>query len=500
MKWLVIIFMIIASTGYCATIAEQLTAINDAKTAINAAIEAKGVAVDDAPLTDYAELIGNISTGTGINATETLIATLSSDVQIYDPIYITSASAFKTANPNYSPSGSTFGIPSMSADGKYLVVPHNGTAVPSAKIAAYKWDSADARYELTFATPGVSGINFAYASAMSADGTYLAIGHNGTIAPTTFLATLKWDEFDERYELTAAPDTIPAAAVTRVAMSADGTYLAAIYNSSTGIPYLTTYKWNEANNRYEATAAPEISPGNCSDVTISSNGSYLIVARTTAPRLICYSWNETNNRYEVAMAPDILPDESVFAVAISSDSSTLVAGGLINVYNTFYTYKWDSVDGRYEKTAAPEISVTDSIYGVLLSADGTYLVVSTKLLQNPINSVFVFKWNATNNRYERHSNLDISPSVAAGSNYYLAGSSDLGYMAVVSSFGSSASLMTYKQDISHIEYSAYKANNPSTYSHNIAGIGYATEPDIAGNQIDVRMLWWQNFMKGDFTP
>jgi hypothetical protein len=496
MKKLAIIFMLmIASTGYCATIAEQLTAINDAKAAINAAIEAKGVAVDDAPLTDYAELIGDIGT-IGINGARTLVATLSNDLQAGDSVYITSASAFKTADPNIAPVGTILNPPAMSADGKYLVIPNNGTT-GAAKIAAYKWDSADARYEATNKPDTVPpGGAVMHGSSMSADGTYLAMGHSTTsIHP--YLIAYKWNEANNRYEVTDPPNPAPGSRAEWTAMSADGIYLAALTTSS---PYLVTYKWNGANNRYEATATPGTIPSaKCYSVAMSPSGSYLAIGDGTN-KLVCYSWNETNNRYEIATAPDILPDGAIRAVAISSDSSTLVAGGLINVYNTFYTYKWDSVDGRYEKTAAPEISVTDSIYGVLLSADGTYLVVSTKLLQNPINSVFVFKWNATNNRYERHSNLDISPSVAAGSNYYLAGSSDLGYMAVVSSFGSSASLMTYKQDISHIEYSAYKANNPSTYSHNIAGIGYATEPDIAGNQIDVRMLWWQNFMKGDFTP
>lgn len=46
-----------------ATIAENLQTIIDSKAAIKAAIEAKGVAVGDAPLAQYASKIGEIQTG-----------------------------------------------------------------------------------------------------------------------------------------------------------------------------------------------------------------------------------------------------------------------------------------------------------------------------------------------------------------------------------------------------------------------------------------------------
>jgi hypothetical protein len=234
---------------------------------------------------------------------------------------------------------------------------------------------------------------------------------------------------------------------------------------------------------------------------MSPSGSYLAIGDGTN-KLVCYSWNETNNRYEIATAPDILPDGAIRAVAISSDSSTLVAGGDTGIYNTFYTYKWDSVDGRYEKTAAPEIvSFAGTIEDVQLSADSTYCLLSTTTVKNMTN-VFVFKWNATNNRYERHSNLDISPNTAAGSPNYMASSANLDYIAIIGYSVSAGfdSVVTYKQDISHIEYSAYKANNQSTYSHNIAGIGYVTEPGSIGGQGNIKTFWWHNFMEGDFMP
>jgi 6-phosphogluconolactonase (cycloisomerase 2 family) len=503
MKKLAIIFILmIASTGYCATIAEQLTAINDAKAAINAAIEAKGVTVDDAPLADYAGLIASISVGgTQINATETLVATLSNDIEAGDPVYVTSASVFKTAVPDTVPSGITLRTPAMSADGMYLAIPHGGTT-DAPKLITYKWDSVDARYEAT-ANPDAVPSGGAQGAAMSADGMYLAVTHSGAAAPgaPAYLITYKWNGANNRYEQTAAPNIAPSGTGSEMAMSADGMYLAVTHFGTAGIPRLITYKWSEANNRYQATAAPDTDPGsNCSAVAMSPDGSYLVIGKSGTPNLICYTWVSGNNRYESTTAPDTLPLDTVYALAISSDASTLVAAGVTSVYNNLSTYKWDSADGRYEITSTPETApISDSYQGALLSSDGTYLVLSMTSRTGAINA-FVCKWVNANNRYERHSNFDINPSASLGATTFIAGSSDLSYIAITGGGSSDTRLFTYKQDISKIQYSVYKANNPSVYDYTIAGFGYATESGIAGDQIDVRMLWWHNFMEGDFTP
>jgi hypothetical protein len=498
MKKLAIIFMLmIASTGYCATIADQLTAINDAKAAINAAIEAKGVTVDDAPLADYAGLIASISVGgTQINATETLVATLSNDIVAGDPVYVTSASVFKTADLDTFPTGIAIRTPAMSADGMYLAVPHNGTT-GARKLITYKWDSVDARYEVT-ANPDVAPSGSAANSAvMSADGTYLAVSHNGTTAPA-YLTTYKWNSGNNRYEQTAAPDTAPSGYANVMAMSADGVYLAVAHSGTTGTPYLITYKWDSGDNRYEATADMAVPPSStCNAVAMSQNGSYLVTTHSSTPRVRCYAFDSGNNRYSPTTAPDTIPTETPYAVAISSDSTTLVLGGsMSSSYANFYTYKWDAADGRYEATTEPEKApFSNAIQGAVLSSDGTYLIISMTGGQNAINA-FVFKFNAANNRYERHSNFDLNPSISLSSPSYLAASSDLSYVAMTST----NKFFTYKQDISKIQYSIFKANNPCVYDYTLAGTGYATETDIAGNQIDVRMLWWQNYMEGDFKP
>lgn len=135
------------------------------------------------------------------------------------------------------------------------------------------------------------------------------------------------------------------------------------------------------------------------DIAMSSDGEFLAVAQYTTPTsLLTFRWNGTANRYEKTADPDTFPSDRSKGVALSSDGAFLAVGHLGGSTAPKYliTYKWNESNNRYEKTADPDVAPTGYASGVGMSSDGRFLAVA-------VNNVGVisYKWNESNNRYEK---------------------------------------------------------------------------------------------------
>ena len=389
----------------------------------------------------------------------------------------------KTANPDTAP-GSIGKGAAMSADGMYLAVGY-GTTAPY--LITYKWSEANNRYEKT-ANPDTAPSGAEGDPAMSADGMYLAVAHDGTTAPSR-LITYKWSEANNRYEKTANPDTAPSGGGLCAAMSADGMYLAVGYGTTS--PYLITYKWSEANNRYEKTANPDTAPsGEGRGAAMSADGMYLAVSHSAsgAPAyLITYKWSEANNRYEKTANPDTAPSGNSWgSPAMSADGMYLaVAHGGTTAPSRLITYKWSEANNRYEKTANPDTVPSGGGAGAAMSADGMYLAVVHDGTTAP-SRLITYKWSEANNRYEKMTNPDIAPTSAGYSTPAM--SADGTFLAVAHGGAAApAYLVTYKLNLAGHNLKAYASQN-KLWRMESHYTGILTSAGEAGDIVAAKML------------
>lgn len=352
-RWLLTIALLfVCLNSYALTIAEQLTAVNNARLDIRNSIINKGVAVpSDTKFEDYDTKIDAIPNSTGLA------------VNNYKVMINNGASATESIS-----------------SGDLVVVTQTW-----AKIA----NSA-----LTTGTIYVNGRNV----VMSDDGNYLAVVKNSDLAPAS-IQSWKWNATNLRYESTADADTLPTGGAHGIAMSSDGQYLSLALIAS---PYIVTYKWNSANNRYEKTADVDtLPPGACFTTTMSNDGSRMAVGYQTSPYFSTYTWNSGNNRYEINTTADLTPTYYPHDVVMSGDGEYLAV--TLDGSTQLEAYKWNTGNGRYEATAntfGNGLGVPTGFDNDLaMSDDGSRLVFA-----NGTGALTTFQWNATNNRYEKDTN------------------------------------------------------------------------------------------------
>lgn len=464
--------------GQTENIMQQLSDISDAKAAIKTAIELKGVAVDTAPLADYADKIDSIAYPVDAEdisgrAGEALLA---GDIVITKPYYAVQATnpdtapstagyscaisgdgnyaffgstttnqfAYKLNNGRYErvtiatyTSGTAFGA-AMSSDGALLVV---GTNALTAKIQAFTWSSGNNCYEQTAAVSGNQPTNTAFRVGLSSDGSKLAVSNAYDTGAVRRLYTYAWSSGNNRFEETAAPDTEPDDRTYGCGMSGDGNFVAIA--DLTASPYLYTYKWDSGDGRYELTAAPNediVSYGY--DIVLSSTGAYLAVATTGSPYLKTYLWNSGNNRYETTAAPNVLPSGQARGLSMSSDGSLLFVGSSGATDNAT-TYRWNSGNHRYEITTSASLTILTDIRDTAMSSDGKILAAAhaTSDAANPYFTIF-------------------SATGTASNSYQL------------TKFANPlADLATFSADIKHF--------------------GYTKSAAALGNELEIKALWWR---------
>ena len=362
----------------------------------------------------------------------------------------------------------------MSADGQFLAV---GTRY---NFRSYKWSEENNRYERTNNPSIESFSERAYACAMSADGQLLVVGSNT-------LRSYKWSEANNRYEVTGIPTVIPGHSTVWAAMSADGQFLAAIGYRS---PYLFTYKWSEANNRYEKAINPDIMPSAATySCAMSADGQLLAIGHsiTGAPAyLTTYKWSEANNRYEKTNNPDFAPSGNGYSCAMSADGQFLAVGHNSSSSPAYLTtYKWSEENNRYERTNNPDIAPSGVVRSIGISADGAYLVATHEGIVSPATFV-TYKWSVENARYEQMNFPDVAPSDPSYGNMGI--SSDGKYCAVAyASTNSSRYLITYKLNIAGHDLKAYASQN-KMWRMNSHYTGVLSETGEAGDIVAAKML------------
>jgi len=329
----------------------------------------------------------------------------------------------KTDGSAMSPSGIGYGT-ALSDDGQLLALAHGGTNF-GAFFNSYKWNSDSNRYEMTN-IPDIAPPATARGVAMSSDGTYLAIAHLGTSSPIG-LVTYRWSNANQRYEKTNNPNIAPGWSAYGAAISADGQYLGIAHAGTSGDSRFISYTWNEGNNRYEKTNTPNIAPtGTGNGIAMSADGQYVAVAHsgtTGDSYLTTYRWSGTNQRYEKNNTPDVLPSGVSLGAAVSNDGRYLAVAH--NGTGFLITYRWHEVNQRYEQTNAPDIAPTGAGRGVAMSNDGRYIAVAHSGTTAPAR-LTTYAWHEVNNRYEKTANPDVAPSAMAngaamsGTGLYLA--------------------------------------------------------------------------------
>lgn len=279
--------------------------------------------------------------------------------------------------------------PSLSSllTGQYVCLSDNGSRliVKNANNSAashFEWSAGSNTYVLVATlTPPSSD----YIPALSGDGLYLLFW------VTTELVTYKWD--GSAWVLTNSPDISPATGSGyNLDVSANGAK--SVLNAGAA---MYTYAWNQTNNRYQKTADPLTSTtiSGISSIKMSSDGSRLVVAISTAPYLITYLWNGTNNRYEETALPDVAPPGQVFGtrfLALSGDGTTVVY--YCNTNNVFI-YRWNSGTSRYEKFVFAYSTAFGNSTSISLSDDGK--VLSIGVPNSPYH--ILYEWSSSSNQF-----------------------------------------------------------------------------------------------------
>lgn len=139
-------------------------------------------------------------------------------------------------------------------------------------------------------------------------------------------------------------------------------------------------------------------------VALSGDGNFFVMMdqNTSSMYFVAYKWNAETLRYEkVTNADTNLPNAYVKDIAISDDGSVLaICGGQRTFSNEFtYTFKWNSSNNRYEKTADvyPARDVATESNSVALIGDGTRLIIGSYTSPGYTMS---YNWNSGNNRFE----------------------------------------------------------------------------------------------------
>jgi len=412
---------------------------------------------------------------------------LNEDIATSAPVLITAYLATKTAAQDYNPSGAGYSC-DLSYDGSFLAIGHDGTSAP-AKLVTYKWSAVNSRYERT-ANPNTAPTGRPGAVAMSSDGAFLAVAH----ATAPYLSTYKWVEANNRYEITTAPDTLPTHTAVGCSMSSNGLFLA-VSHLWTG--YLITYKWVEANNRYEATTPPDKLPTTVAyGSSMSSDGTFLAVANNatsgTYAKLITYKWVEANDRYEVTTAASPLPSGHGRDCALSADGSRLIVAHLGTTTSPgFISYEWSEANNRYEQTAVADVSPNGGCMSCGMSSDGSLIVVGN-LGTTPAVGLCSYVWSETNNRYEVTAPPDIAPN--GGKSVAISGNG----LKIASTQTLTPYMSTYILPTSET-YTIYPLTNPHyDVTTQDTAFGYMMESGLTGETKKVKAVFWRtNRFQGD---
>ena len=298
--------------------------------------------------------------------------------------------AVQAANPDVMPTGLGYGC-AISADKEFAYFGGVGL-----NHIAYKRNNCQQSYRKVDIQGITTGTGFD--AAFSSDGSMLVI--SGNFSATEKFYSFKWSEANDRFEKTAAASgNVPTGTAFHCGLSADGTRLAVsnAYDTTAGVRRLYSYTWSEANNRFEETAAPDIEPNDRTyGLTMSGDGNFVAVCDlSTSPLLYTYKWSAGNNRYEKTANANTDSVYYAYDMAMSNDGGFLVLATTGSPY--LRSYKWSAGNNRYEVTAAPNVLPSGQARGIGMSTDGSVICVGSS---GATDNVRNYLWDAGDNRYE----------------------------------------------------------------------------------------------------
>lgn len=283
--------------------------------------------------------------------------------------------------------------------GKYLAVAHSTTP----RITAYGQD-VDTYIKLP--DPTVLPTSDAYATKISKDGRYVAIG---TInSPYLYLYELSNDEltpisnpadmptgvngvdFNSNSSLmaiaaSASPyillysissgvftklpnlGTLPTARANGVSISWDGVYMAVCFEVS---PYVLIYKDTGSGFSLLSGALGSNPPDNSTGVCFSKDSQYLAVSHATSPFVTIYK--RTGDSFTKLTNPSTLPTNTGRAVSFSDNANYLAVGHSTSPFVTIYSRSGDT----FTKVTNPTTLPANTALGVSFILDGTKLAVA----------------------------------------------------------------------------------------------------------------------------
>lgn len=260
-------------------------------------------------------------------------------------------------------------------------------------LNTFKWSVANSRYEKT-ADPDISPADTCVAVELSPDGTQLAVGRS--TAP--FIYTYTWNAESNRFVKDANPDVSPSSYT--YGMSFANTSPLRLLVGHAGTPYFINYQWSSANSRFEIMPYPDVMPNvdsnGCRTVSVTSDGNTAVLCAggtSASAFLSSYKWNSTNGRYEKTAAPDIKTGAyGVWGNHISNDGLHVA---IPRSTLGFFGYEWDNDNARFEKT--------DDANYIMPGTDGSLCVLMPKNLPSRV-IVASHKYTSAT-CYFRHFNL-----------------------------------------------------------------------------------------------
>ncbi len=203
--------------------------------------------------------------------------------------------------------------------------------------------------------------------AWSADGLYLAVGHNS--AP--YINIYKRGTMDNNtFSLLAGPSSLPGAAVNHASFSPDGKFLA-LASTDSGSGYLFVYRRNGDGFNRISTSGLTMPTGAAQVVRWSPDSQYLAVSHTTTPYISVYKMN-ANGTALTRWLITTLPPGNAHGLDWSPDGRYLAVGTSTSPYLTVYAF----ASGAFTKIDDVPSTPGASIFWCEWSPDGKYLGIT----------------------------------------------------------------------------------------------------------------------------
>jgi len=452
------------------TIASKLIDLNNVKQSLTAALTSKGLDVSTASFQDMVDLVdtqlGVGGGGVEVTFSEPGSAVITTGGNAGDLVQVQegregfemTAITAVTDIPWGTSSSNT--VSRISRNGRKLVMRNN--AYPY--VFSYTWSDALMRWEADDALVSAA-----------IDSTNLVVSEDGlrftvvaTYAP--FMATYEWVPANNRYELLPNTPTAPSAS-GGLACSADGSRLIC--------GDMATYLWDSGQAKFVLGNATSPAPTGLTQLIMTPDGSVVFaVTGTSSPYLRGYRWSSTNQRYEEFAVFASPLTGAIGKIACSADGSRIAfrssVAPFIRLYDlslaTGFYVLGNTIPGAYTTNTAGEILLNDA---------GTLLAVCPPSVLN------MYKWSPDTNAFVAIT----APTTAIG--YSVAISQAEGLTTMVVGEGLIANVKPYyfTTTWSPAPVSGQVLANGGVWDMNTVKLGVLTESGVANAELAMTVIW-----------